>query len=131
MEGCDADTLEGARGYCRTHYQRVKRGTPINGRPKSTGHIRDGYRFLYLGKDPETGRARWIGEHRLVMERILGRPLKRYETVHHKNGIRSDNRPENLELWASRQPSGQRVRDLLAYAREIIDLYADAPEMAL
>lgn len=54
----------------------------------------------------------WIAEHRWVMERMLGRPLQRGENVHHRNGLRSDNRPENLELWAISQPYGQRFVDL-------------------
>lgn len=67
--------------------------------------------------------GRKVGQHRLVMEERLGRPLLPGETVHHRNGVTHDNRPENLELWVTFQPSGQRPEDLLEWADEVIRRY--------
>jgi len=81
------------------------------------GKIKDksGYIQVWMPDHPNCKSAGYIHEHRLVMSELLKRPLLDSENVHHKNGIRDDNRIENLELWTSIQPSGQREDDLIKY----------------
>ena len=82
-----------------------------------------GYRMVYTPDHPARTKAGYVAEHRLVMEKVLGRYLFPDETVHHRNGCKTENQPSNLELWSSKHPSGQRVADLLAWAQEIVARY--------
>jgi hypothetical protein len=119
---CPRQRVYAQRLYCGRHHQRwAKHGDPLAGgrerRQKGSGHVGDdGYVTVMVG-----GRKR--PKHVWVMEAAIGRELVHPETVHHKNGVRDDNRLGNLELWSSAQPGGQRVLDKLTYAREILALY--------
>jgi hypothetical protein len=116
-------------GLCAMHYARKKNTGDLGpvhaliNRGADSAITRDGYRILYHRDHPNATANGCILEHIFVMSKKLGRPITKGETIHHKNGNRADNRPENLELWASRHPRGQRVTDHIAFAAQTLLQY--------
>jgi len=129
VDGCDNDAH--TRGYCRNCYRKVINGVePLSGKNKGRYNKnkvvnKSGYVTWYDPESPYCNAAGRVYEHRHVMSEVIGRPLLSHENVHHKNGDRADNRPENLELWSTLQPIGQRIEDKLDWAKEILKLYGD------
>lgn len=132
VDGCDR--LVRGRGFCQNHYNRFRKyGDPTAGKPfrtticarKEGFATPQGYRMVYRPDSSMANSRGYVMEHRLVMAEKIGRPLKPNENVHHINGKRDDNRPENLDLWVTMQPTGQAARDLVAWARTIIAEYGE------
>jgi ribosomal protein S27E len=105
-------------GVCR----RVSAEANGNWKGGRTRH-KPGYVMVRAPGHPRSGQGNYVSEHILVAEELLGRFLTDGETVHHRNGVCDDNRPENLELWTWPQPSGIGVSDAVDWARHILGRY--------
>lgn len=138
VDGCENDARR--RGLCTPHYARNRRlgdtfpesplgrtsERTLDGTRRAQGWITQGYRYVPVSVEERhltNGRA-FEAEHRLVIARIVGRSLLPDESVHHANGDKLDNRPDNLELWSVAQPAGQRVSDKVHWACQILERYA-------
>lgn len=121
IDGCGNPAR--GRGWCQKHYERWRRTGDALWEPTPKVHQprMDSQGYMTVWQPEE---KRYAHQHRLVMEALLGRPILPEENVHHKNGVRHDNRPENLELWVTSQPSGQRVQDKVDFAVEVLQRYA-------
>lgn len=112
--------------YCSDKCRSLARYRKLTNYPIKSPRIRSeygngyinklGYRVIYREHPNANKRTKIILEHIFIKSQELGRPMRKGETVHHINGIRSDNRVENLELFTSRHPSGVRHEDKLKSA---------------
>jgi hypothetical protein len=120
--GCDRKHK--ARGLCEMHLDRHLRGLDMDAPLRNTIISQKPDRKGYLNTKRK---GKSVKQHRLIWEQHYGRELQPFENIHHKNGIRHDNRIENLELWTKPQPCGQRPEDLVSWVvehyRELVEAH--------
>lgn len=127
--------------YCSMHKRRsnrsggnpegVGRGTP--GKARGIRNLEGRYvtkeGYVRIKVPGRVGDSGWMLEHRYVMEQVLRRALLPGENVHHRDGNKENNHSDNLELWITFQPAGQRPEDLVEYAEEILRRYKNATDV--
>jgi hypothetical protein len=99
-------TSDRYRRFCSSECRSI----PLGARRETNS----GYAKVKVGKGhPGADAKGWMFEHRYVMAQKLGRALEPHERIHHRNGVRNDNRESNLELWTvgQKDPAGQRQLD--------------------
>ncbi len=127
INGCTKKSR--SNDLCPMHLARIKRhgeagSASPNKRANGEGNItKAGYHYICCKDHPNAYENGKIAVHTLIMSQLIGRPLMDGESVHHKNGIKSDNSPENLELRTSLHPSGQKVNEMIDFCKMYLSLY--------
>lgn len=131
QDNCEREASDRGRGYCSAHYRRLTTGADMSHPIREHRGYQPGeWRKWQVTARGYVRRSRVVDgvteyqlQHRAVMEDILGRKLLPGENVHHRNGVRDDNRPENLELWVTTQPMGTRPVDKVEHAIQVLEEY--------
>ena len=83
-----------------------------------------GYVKIKCRCHPNSKKNGYVSEHVFIMSKCLNRAIGKGESIHHKNGIRDDNRIANLELWDNSHPSGQRISDKVEFYYDYLKTHA-------
>lgn len=113
---CGQEVIRNEGGYGRGTAKFCSVRCRSEFRRKDGSITSQGYRVQSVNGKP-------VLEHRIIMEKTLGRALRKDENIHHKNGQRLDNSVDNLELWSKAQPSGQRVDEKIAWCIWFLEQY--------